>query len=148
MVHGVPGPNVSRFVFVSDLPPGASADSDDERQRIGWRLIAANNRPLARSVRLWPTFAECFDTARTVHLRSAELDTAVQFDGARGLWTWHARLDGEPQAVTAHGSLRRIQCLRAVDQFIVAVRDNPPLAHRPRQFGEHALRVHDSWITS
>jgi hypothetical protein len=64
--------------------------------------------------------------ALLVHTRSHELATTVAFDDLRGRWTWSANLGNAPVAACVHPYLRRFECRRALDQFLVGVRDSDP----------------------
>jgi hypothetical protein len=116
-----------RFLFVSELArrtPGQAAIAG--AQRFGWRLIAANNRPLGRSAQAYDSLVEAQGHALLVHSRSLDLATNVAFDDQRGRWSWSASLDSTPVAACVHPYLRRFECRRALDQFLVGVRDSDP----------------------
>jgi hypothetical protein len=116
-----------RFLFVSEI--AARSPERDVRagaRRFGWRLIAANNRPLGRSAQGYDSLADAQRHALVVHSRSIELATSVAFDADRGRWSWSASLDSVPVASCVHPYLRRFECRRALEQFLAGVRDSDP----------------------
>ncbi|PRY67487.1 hypothetical protein B0I08_10694 [Glaciihabitans tibetensis] len=61
-----------------------------------WRLLATNNREIARSVRVYPTFAEARADVDRVCANRERLVVAAVVGPDRGTRGWYATLDGEP----------------------------------------------------
>ena len=129
----------SRFVYLSDA---------DERvmptARFGWRLVAANNRPLGRAVHAESSYADCLVSAQRIHDEVDRVETAVSFNATRGHWSWRASLRGEAVAVCVHPYLRRVECERALGQFLVAAGSTSPDEGVIKYFGPNSLRGYDS----
>ena len=131
-------PNRGRFVFLTDTlatVPG----------RFGWRLDAANNRPLGRGVGTFATLEECADRLGVLRgdLAAGVLVDAVSFDSARGLWTWRLTRDEHLCAVAVRTYLRRFECRRAVAHFRQALGDVPPSDGVVRVVRSEALDRYD-----
>ena len=135
----------TRFIYVSDAtaPAAGRAALPISEPRYGWRVIAANNRPLGRSATVFDSYQDCRDAASSLHERIDETSTSVLFNTSRGHWTWAVSLDARPVAVCVHPYLRRIECVRALRQFTDAVTVGVPSADGVRLFGERALRGYD-----
>jgi hypothetical protein len=130
---------VARFVFLSD-----ALDAGRDGQRVGWRLVAANNRVLGRSVRT----AESLEGSRLAAWRlhrgaRTTARTAATFDSRKGRWTWTVSFDDVPVAVCSHPYLRRVECLRALGQFLIAAESADPDAGVVRCFGPRTLHEYD-----
>ncbi len=83
----------------------------------GWRLLAANNRDLARSGRLFDATSECFEAIAL--LRAAVHEAVpVLLRVGRSDWTWRLRLDDVDLAVSSRYYQRRLQCTAACHLFI------------------------------
>jgi hypothetical protein len=139
----------TRFIFVSDAtaPTAGRQSSTAAEPRYGWRVIAANNRPLGRSATVFDTYQDCREAAAALHDRVSETSSSVLFNTTRGHWTWTVALDARPVAVCVHPYLRRIECARALRQFTDAVSAGVPSADGLRLFGERALRGYDAPAT-
>lgn len=108
---------------------------------VGWRLIGANNRELARSASVWATTGACLTAIAMLRERINEVTALVAIDHTRGHWTWRLDLgDGHRVAVASRGYQRRREAQYALDQFLAALRDpqagvedllGPQLAQRP-----------------
>ena len=135
----------TRFIFVSDAtaPVAGRQPSGPAEPHYGWRVIAANNRPLGRSATVFDSYDACRKAASALHDRVSETSSSVLFNTARGHWTWAVALDAHPVAVCVHPYLRRIECVRALRQFTEAVTAGVPAADGLRLFGERALRGYD-----
>jgi hypothetical protein len=135
----------TRFIYVSDAtaPAAGRAPVPTVEPRYGWRVIAANNRPLGRSATVFDSYQGCRDAATSLHERIDETSSSVLFNTSRGHWTWAVSLDARPVAVCVHPYLRRIECVRALRQFTDAVTLGVPSADGVRLFGERALRGYD-----
>jgi hypothetical protein len=125
-----------RFEFLS-----SSASVDDPAARFAWRVLAANNRPLGRSVTVHESLADAI--AAAIALRDA-LDGAVTRVGPGGRpaepWLWRVEVDGTPVAVCVHAYQRRIECARALSQFLAGVRGAEPGDGAVRHYGPQTLR--------
>jgi hypothetical protein len=136
---------VPRIIFVSDADPRTRHPRTDAAvsARVGWRVLAANNRPLGRSAQVFSSERECQDEVARLQKRLPDAVSSVLFDAARGHWTWTLLLDEVPVAVCVHPYLRRIECVRALAQFIVALESGDPELERVRNLGERALHAYD-----
>lgn len=123
-----------RFVFLCD-----GQHDDPGARRYGWRLVAANNRPLGRGMRADASLAASRAAAGRVHAAVAAGRPAVNVEVSRGRWTWQLHLEGVAAAMSVHTYLRRIECLRALDQFTRAVVAADPAAGVVRYFGPNSL---------
>lgn len=128
----------SRFVYLCD-----AKDADLPIARFGWRLVAANNRPLGRGLRVEGSLAQCRAAAQRLHDDVAEISAVVHFDPARGLWSWRVALGETTVAVCAHPYLRRVECGRALAQFLTVARSTSPAAGPVRCFGPRSLRAYE-----
>lgn len=135
----------TRFIFVSDAtaPTAGRQPVVEADPHYGWRVIAANNRPLGRSATVFDSYQGCRDAAAALHDRIDETTSSVLFNTTRGHWTWAVTLDARPVAVCVHPYLRRIECVRALRQFTEAVTAGVPSADGLRLFGERALRGYE-----
>ena len=134
-----------RFVYLSDAEsPGGDWRYVGVDPRFGWRLDAANHRPLARAARLCDSVVACREAASEVRDRRAELAVVFGADAERGLWTWRVALEGTRVAGSAHAYQRRIECVRAYSQFVAALDVADPADGVVRNFGPRALRTFDN----
>ena len=140
-----PAAKTARFIYISDADRGSAwhTPKDDGELRVGWRLIAANNRSLGRSWVVYGTFEACVAAAAQLHNRLDEVTQAVTFDARHAAWTWTVLLDGEPVAVSTRPYRRRVECARSFDQFLAAVKSAPEVAEELRYYGPKALSVYD-----
>lgn len=122
-----------RFVYLTDRPEGTA------RARFGWQLTAANHRPLGRSAAVMRTLDACRGAASDVR-SSAGVDT-VNVVPALGRWRWELVLSGRVAARSIHRYARRIECERALGQFLAALAVAEPAAGVVRHYGPRALRV-------
>jgi hypothetical protein len=132
----------ARFIYLSDATARDLAEPTPT-YRVAWRVIAANNRPLGRSARTYESYAACRAAVVELQEQIDGLLPSVLFDGAHGHWTW--RLDDArgANAVCVHPYLRRVECSRALSQFVLAVSDCEPSLEPLRHFGAHALNAYD-----
>jgi hypothetical protein len=137
----------ARYVYLSDAEPHSSSrgrddGGDDKRRRatnIAWRIVAANNRPLGRSAAYYPTLAACAESARTLRAAIGEAVGAVSSDIRSGHWRWTLSLEQIPVATCVHAYERRVECARALTQFIEACRVADPSPDEVRHLGSYAL---------
>jgi hypothetical protein len=137
-----------RFVYLSDaVPRPAGGVSARTRQpapsRFGWRLDAANHRPMARAGSVSASLADCVSAAALVRARIDEASVLVSAGGDRGLWAWRIEDEGVVVAVSPHAFPRRVECTRAYAQFRVALDQADPDRGVLRNFGPRALRGFD-----
>jgi hypothetical protein len=141
-----------RFLFLSSAPlrseRGDRSDRAERRfdaqYRIGWRVVAANNRPLGRSATTFPSLDDAVRAATEMHRQPELITSGVLFDPELGHWEWSAALAGQPAAVCVHAYRRRVECVRAVSQFLTVVRDSVPDGQDVRHLGPNALRVYEA----
>ena len=121
-----------RFVYLCDGQRGQPGG------RYGWRLVAANHRPLGRGRAAHDTLDACrADAARVCGALERLQATVITQDG---MWYWQAYLRGELAAMCVHSYLRRIECARALTQFLAAARETEPAEGVVRHFGARSLR--------
>src|SRR5215475_10183339 len=94
---------------------------------VGWRVVAANGRPLGMSIAGYPD-----DDAAHAAFRSLARQPKLECEVAHGtegvLWAWLAiDGDGTPVAVSARQYDRRGQCRHSFDHFVQTVRTFLPL---------------------
>ena len=129
----------TRFVFISDGAGRAGGLGPDPTNRFVWRLIAANNRPLGRSVEALTSFEECLASARRVHGGARDAAGLVYFDAWRRHWTWSVTLDGSRAAACVHPYPRRFECVRGLEQFLSAAEVATPDEASMRQLRRRSL---------
>jgi hypothetical protein len=83
-----------------------------------WRLVGANNREVARSARTFPTFHECYQTARQVQRRLDGAALTVRHDDVLNLWAWRAEIDGIAVATSGRMYQRHRECQSNAAQFL------------------------------
>jgi hypothetical protein len=132
---------VARFVYLSAsvAPSSARARSSEPGGRVAWRVVAANNRPLGRSMIAYNTLAECAAAVRLLHDGIGAAIGSVGFDAVTGTWRWTLSLDGRPVAICVNAYGRRIECQRALAQFLVAVAGAESTVQDVRHLGARAL---------
>jgi hypothetical protein len=140
-----PAAKTARFIYISDADKGSAwhTPKAHNQLRVGWRLIAANNRSLGRSWVVYGSFDACVAAVAQLHDRLDEITPAVTFDARHAAWTWTVLLDGEPVAVSTRAYRRRVECIRSFDQFLGAVTTAPEVAEELRYYGPKALSVYD-----
>src|SRR5262249_48336344 len=130
------------FLYISD---------DEERSiwqrnapaagRVAWRLLAGNNRSLGQSAGTFATLAECVAAATRLHHEARQAASSALFDLFLGR---HLRctvlLDGQPVAVAAHSYGRKLECARALEQFLELVARAEPAPERLSRLGPNSLR--------
>jgi hypothetical protein len=130
-----PARRVARFEYLSD-----GAGPGDPQANFGWRVLAANNRPLGRTVAITQSLADSRESALAIHHRVLDATTVIAPESARDVWVWRVSLDSVAVAVCVRPYLRRVECLRGVGQFLTAVRDASPEDGVLRHFGPRSLR--------
>jgi hypothetical protein len=132
---------LARFtVYVAPMAgrPGRPLRPDDDPTAtpVGWRLLAANNRDVARSAHHFPDVASCVDAVCALRRDLAEsvivatrADAAARAewpgvalpDRAYAIWTWLLRTAAGAVAVSSRGYQRRLQCEAAGALFVALV---------------------------
>lgn len=131
----------ARFVFISDGIAATEGRTDDEvDDRIWWRLVAANNRVLGRSVGTDLGEVVCRKHAAELGDRVDEAVPALTTD-ERGRWTWTLALDSVDRARCAHPFPRRVDCQRALTLFLRGIRSADPQAGTVRYFAARPSSV-------
>jgi hypothetical protein len=106
--RGRPGrPLRAEDVFAGDL-------------KLSWRLLAANNRDVARSADRFVDLASCLDAVRDLQSR-IKTSVAVATRSGRADWSWRLRIDGVDVAVSSRTYQRRLQCEAACALFMSLV---------------------------
>lgn len=85
--------------------------------KYGWRLLAANNRDVARSPELYVEVESCYDAIRHLRAEFGRALPAVARIG-RSEWSWRLRLDEIDLVVSSRTYQRRLQCTAACDLFM------------------------------
>jgi hypothetical protein len=81
-----------------------------------WRLLGANNRTLARSVRSFTTVADAVADSRAIADRAEKGRIDILNENGT-MWRWVFFLDREARAISAGAYVRRLECTRAADRF-------------------------------
>ncbi len=132
------------FVYFSDGPARlAELDRTHPPIRVGWRVVAANNRSLGRSYDVFPSLEECRTAALTLHRRIEQVIAFPFLSGRSGHWNWAAQLDSTQVAVCMRSFPRRVDCARALRLFVEAVGANDPSVAELRYVGSLSLRAYD-----
>lgn len=126
-----------RFEYLTDYP------TRGESARYAWRLHAANFRAVGRAVAPERSLALCVSAATRVHDATADLANAVTLLHDKGVWSWRTQLD-QIRAMSVRAYARRVECVRAFDQFIEAAATADPDAGVVRSFGPDTLRSYDT----
>ncbi|GIH19838.1 hypothetical protein [Rugosimonospora africana] len=95
----------------------------------GWRMLAANGRPLAASVQLFPD-ADTAEAAFQALVQESDLAREISHPPSGVGWTWLTLdPDGTAVAMAARDFGRRDACLRSYEQFLHTLRTFAPLAY-------------------
>ena len=104
--------------------------------------MAGNNRPLGRSWTAHDSLSAAIESARLVSVRAADIHGLSSID-EQGAWRWLASLDGAAVAASVVRYPRRMECERALRQFVAAVGSAATEPSDLRLLGPSALRVYD-----
>jgi uncharacterized protein YegP (UPF0339 family) len=118
-------PRFTIFVAPQRGRPGRPLRGEDLEARerpLCWRLLAANNRDVARSATAYRDLDACLEAVAQLQGRIADA-VAVAARAGRADWSWRLRLDGDEVAVSSRTYQRRLQCEAACALFVVLVRD-------------------------
>jgi hypothetical protein len=128
-----------RFEYLS-----STASPDDPTGRFAWRILAANNRPLGRSVAVHPSLPEAVAAASALRVGIDEAITRVgPGDRPAEPWVWRVDVERTPAAVCVHAYQRRIECARALNQFLAGLRQADPGDGIIRHYGPQTLRNYE-----
>lgn len=98
-------------------PPSATTDG----WWYAWRLMASNNRRLARGVTSFPSRSLAVDAITLLRTELNEVLAQVRTDPRRGSWTWDAEHGGECVATCPHPYERERDCRGGFQRFVDAV---------------------------
>ncbi|HEY7176619.1 MAG TPA: hypothetical protein VH442_17035, partial [Micromonosporaceae bacterium] len=102
--------------------PMRAEDLDASDQPLSWRLLAANNRDVARSAMPHPDLLTCLQAVAELQGRVDDT-VAVAARSGRADWSWRLRLEGRDVAVSSRTYQRRLQCEAACTLFVGLVHD-------------------------
>lgn len=86
-----------------------------------WRLVGANNRPIANGWGSHDSLAACEASVRDLRDRVIAGQADRVADLGSGLWSWRFEVDGKRVAVSARSYHRQRECTYNADAFIAAV---------------------------
>ena len=96
---------------------------------------------MGRSIGTFSSLEECLAELRRLADRVDELRPSLVFAHGGSSWSWTVYLDDQPVATCARPASRRIEAVRAVNQFIEIVRSEPDSPRRVRKLGLYAQRA-------
>jgi hypothetical protein len=136
----------ARFLFISDRAARSSwHDVPIGDERVAWRLVAGNNRAIGRSADVFASLAIAVAATQTVRDCVDRLVGMVTHDQANGNWRWTVSLGRDVLSVCVNAYMRRLECERALAQFLTSVRtaalDSIDAAEL-HQLGPGALRAY------
>lgn len=94
----------------------------DDGSRFGWRLLAANNREVARSTITFPDVPASLEAIGLLQARHRDGVLTAARSG-RAEWTWRLRVDSIDLAMSSRAYQRRLQCEAAGALFMDLVTD-------------------------
>jgi uncharacterized protein YegP (UPF0339 family) len=121
--HGVATARFTIYIAPSRGRPGRPLTYDDGIEadaRFGWRMLAANNREVARSATTFTDVVSCIGAVRDLHRDVSGAHTVASRTG-RADWSWRLRIDGVDVAASSRTYQRRLQCEAACALFIELV---------------------------
>jgi hypothetical protein len=97
LAAGISGPSLPASSPSASLPLAGRGPSGGPSAPLGgvWRLLATNNREIARSVRVYPSFPEARTEVDRICAGREELVVAAVVGPDRGTRGWYATLGGE-----------------------------------------------------
>jgi len=116
-------PRFTIFVAPERGRPGRPLRADDLHAtgiHLSWRLLAANNRDVARSAVVYGDLAYVLDSVAELQ-ETVGNAIAVSTRSGRADWSWRLRLDARDIAVSSRTYQRRLQCEAACALFVVLV---------------------------
>jgi uncharacterized protein YegP (UPF0339 family) len=111
------------YIAPSRGRPGRPLAPDDRVEagaQIGWRMLAANNREVARSAATFSSVEDCVEAVVRLQ-REVRDSVAIASRIGRADWSWRLRLDGEDVAASSRTYQRRLQCEAACALFVELV---------------------------
>lgn len=104
--------------------PGRPLTCGDAHEGVDlrWRMLAANNRDVARSASAFGDVATCVHAIEQLQ-RAVAAGSAVATRAGRADWSWRLRIDGIDVAVSSRTYQRRLQCEAACALFVELVPD-------------------------
>jgi len=112
-------------LLTDESPTSARGSGSSAAHRVGWTLMAANNRSLGRSAALYPSIeaarAAVDGLRRLVSETRLSVFTRDQERGLRPYWTWLLLSDNNPVAVSAFRYARRFEAEESGQRFLGAV---------------------------
>jgi hypothetical protein len=87
---------------------------------LSWRLLAANNRDVARSAVAYGRLDDTLDAVAELQEKVTNA-ISVSTRSGRADWSWRLRLVGRDIAVSSRTYQRRLQCEAACALFVVLV---------------------------
>ncbi len=127
-------------MFVTDAPPRGGPVEFARANRVAWRVVAANNRAIGRSSQVYPSLVACRAAVDQLRRHSSEIQSSVLFDSDTGRWSWTVSLAGDAAAECVRSYLRRLECTRALGQFLTALSAAEGANWTVRNLGERALQ--------
>jgi hypothetical protein len=108
------------YIAPSHGRPGRPLMPDDviaDDARFGWRMLAANNREVARSSGTYRDVMSCVEALRSLR-GNVSSGLAVAARTGRSDWSWRLRIHGVDEATSSRTYQRRLQCEAACTLFI------------------------------
>lgn len=100
---------------------GDESDASAEQPKVGWRLVAPNNRELGHSAELYEGYAACRDAAVNLQQKLDAATSTMAFDDD-AQWRWELALENQAAAVCSRSYWRRVECEYGLGQFLANVR--------------------------
>ncbi|MDQ1733619.1 MAG: hypothetical protein QOK10_3778 [Pseudonocardiales bacterium] len=136
-----------RFIFLTDQAASRPArQGGDSAVRVAWRILAANNRAMGRSVGVFDSLEDCLAAASRLREEVETLTYAITSAAGTARWSWVVRSGGSSLAVSAHKYQRRIECVRGVRQFMTAIRVAVPSIHEVRHIGVRSFGIYEPLV--
>jgi hypothetical protein len=111
------------YIAPSRGRPGRPLAPDDRVEagaQIGWRMLAANNREVARSAATFTAVEDCVEAVVRLQ-RDVHHSVTIASRIGRADWSWRLRLDGIDVAASSRTYQRRLQCEAACTLFVELV---------------------------
>jgi hypothetical protein len=124
---------VARLLLVAGLVPGSRTE------RVAWRMVGANNRPIARGVTGHLDEFTCLRAIASFQRSAADLRLVIGVAPGGGLWIWRAELAGEVVAVSARAYQRHVEAASNGELFRQLLPNAVPRAGGPRFVHDLAL---------
>lgn len=117
--------------------PLEHVDRVEDGARFGWRMLAANNREVARSASTFDDVDVCMEAVASLR-RDVVAGVVVASRTGRADWAWRLRIFGVDAAASSRTYQRRLQCEAACALFVELVPEAEVIDARvlPAQRGE------------